>query len=52
MPGEDQRMGGNNTLVMLLLLNDGTKTLYRQMKASADLEEVIRRNLEVLGYGE
>jgi len=29
-----------------------SQTLYRQMKKSAKLDEVIRRNLEGLGYGE
>ncbi|NQZ57826.1 MAG: type I restriction-modification system subunit M [Lentisphaeraceae bacterium] len=29
-----------------------SKTLYGQMKESADLDAVIRKNLEVLGYGE
>lgn len=29
-----------------------THILYRQMKESAELDEVIRKNMEVLGYGE
>ncbi len=29
-----------------------TQTLYKQMNQSADLDEVIRKNMEVLGYGE
>ncbi len=29
-----------------------SKTLYKQMKESEELDAVIRRNLEVLGYGE
>nr|MDU9045160.1 N-6 DNA methylase [Candidatus Electrothrix aestuarii] len=28
-----------------------TATLYQQMKEGAELDAVIRRNLEVLGYG-
>ena len=33
-------------------MTDLTLTLYEQMKESARLDEVIRKNLEVLGYGE
>lgn len=29
-----------------------SQTLYAQMEESAKLDEVIRKNLEVLGYGE
>ena len=28
-----------------------TQTLYQQMDESAKLDQVIRKNLEVLGYG-
>ncbi len=33
-------------------MTDLSQTLYKQMKESAELDEVIRKNLEVLGYGE
>jgi type I restriction enzyme M protein len=29
-----------------------SRTLYEQMRKSAELDEVIKKNLEVLGYGE
>ena len=33
-------------------MSEMSQTLYRQMEESAKLDEVIRKNLEVLGYGE
>lgn len=33
-------------------MNDLTQTLYKQMNQSSELDEVIRKNMEVLGYGE
>jgi type I restriction enzyme M protein len=33
-------------------MTEMSQTLYKQMKESAELDEVIRRNLEGLGYGE
>lgn len=33
-------------------MTDLTQTLYKQMKHSAELDEVIRKNMEALGYGE
>lgn len=42
---------------MIAIINDGRKrtelsqTLYAQMEESAKLDEVIRKNLEELGYG-
>jgi len=33
-------------------MTDLTKTLYQQMKESEKLDAVIRKNLEVLDYGE
>ena len=32
-------------------MSEMSQTLYRQMEESAKLDEVIRRNLEVMGYG-
>ncbi|MCI5122217.1 MAG: SAM-dependent DNA methyltransferase, partial [Candidatus Electrothrix sp. AUS4] len=32
-------------------MSELTATLYQQMKEGAELDAVIRRNLEVLGYG-
>jgi type I restriction enzyme M protein len=33
-------------------MNELSSTLYEQMKESAELDDVIRKNLEALGYGE
>ena len=33
-------------------MGDLSKTFYKQMKESEKLDAIIRKNLEVLGYGE